>query len=98
MDTHIEAFYNEMVTTCMTPGAAKYLSVQHKQDFINGVKAAVDYGAKHGTPEFQLDVFLDMVWSIPFFLWSGCCDEKGEHEAKIQYFVQKLSNIPGGLL
>ena len=91
MDESISVFYEELVSTTMNPGSRAYLTEQHKKDFTGGVKAAVAYGAtnvKDGSYN-DTDGFLELVWSIPFFLWGGCSDHMSDDEYRIQQFVVK---------
>lgn len=88
VDEQISAFYEELVRTTMTPGSRQYLAEKHKADFTHSVNAAVDYGVEHGVDALRADP--EVIWSIPFYLWGGSCDEKSEDEGRIEQFVYKL--------
>jgi len=88
MNEQISTFYEDLVRTTMNPGSRKYLAEQHKLDFTDAVKTAVNYGMEHGIEALFNDP--EVIWTIPFYLWAGSCDEKGENEYLIEEFVYKL--------
>ena len=87
----IDDLYDYMIINCMNHGMVKYISENHRRDFILGVFSSIDtFKGENIESEEVEDWFYDFVCTnVKFFFWAGMSDHLSEDEQNYINFILK---------